>query len=164
MRTPVDFTRISSKFNLKRLHPIFGTKRPHKGVDYAAPTGTPIYAAGAGKIKFVGKQRGYGNVIYIQHSGKQVTVYAHMSRFVSSIKKGQHVKQGQRIGYVGQTGYATGPHLHYEYRLNGKYLDPLKVTKIITKKLPASELKKFKEKTQKLLHMLIDKQGVIIGV
>ncbi len=160
LRTPVDFTRISSKFNPNRLHPVFKTKRPHKGVDYAAPTGTPIYAAGSGRISFAGSQRGYGNVVYIKHDGAHETVYAHMSRF-AGFKKGDRVKQGDLIGYVGSTGWATGPHLHYEFRLNGVHKDPLKVTKQITQKLPAKEMAKFKALSTDLLAMLNDQKGVI---
>ncbi|MDY7026372.1 MAG: peptidoglycan DD-metalloendopeptidase family protein [Pseudomonadota bacterium] len=160
LRTPVDFTRISSKFNPNRLHPVFKTKRPHKGVDYAAPTGTPIYAAGSGRISFAGSQRGYGNVVYIKHDGSHETVYAHMSRF-AGFKKGDRVKQGDLIGYVGSTGWATGPHLHYEFRLNGVHKDPLKVTKQITQKLPAKEMAKFKALSTDLLAMLNDQKGVI---
>lgn len=163
LRTPVDFTRISSKFNPNRLHPVFKTKRPHKGVDYAAPTGTPIYAAGDGKISFRGKQKGYGNVVYIQHDSKHVTVYAHMNKFASK-SKGDRVRQGELIGYVGSTGWATGPHLHYEFRINGVHKDPLKVTTEITEKLPADDLAEFKAQSVGLLEMLTERKGVIASI
>lgn len=134
IRNPVHFTRISSKFDLNRIHPLFKKVRPHRGVDYAAKTGTPIYASGDGKIIFRGKQRGYGNVVIIRHSGnKFTTLYAHMSKFNSKAKLNSYVEQGQTIGYVGSTGYSTGPHLHYEFRVNGVHKDPLKV------KLPTAE-------------------------
>lgn len=127
IRTPVDFSRISSSFNPNRLHPIFKTSLPHRGVDYAARTGTPIKASGDGKIIFKGVQRGYGNVVIINHGRGYTTLYGHMSKFVRSLKRGSKVKQGQVIGYVGQTGYATGPHLHYEFRINGKHKNPVTV-------------------------------------
>jgi murein DD-endopeptidase MepM/ murein hydrolase activator NlpD len=124
LRAPVDFSRISSNFNLKRLHPIFKTVRPHRGVDYAAPAGTPIKAAGDGKVIFRGQNGGYGNAVVLQHGGNITTLYGHMSRFADGARAGARVRQGQTIGYVGQTGYATGPHLHYEYQLNGVHRNP----------------------------------------
>ncbi|MGC3979858.1 MAG: peptidoglycan DD-metalloendopeptidase family protein [Steroidobacteraceae bacterium] len=124
LRAPVDFTRISSGFSLARLHPILNTIRAHKGVDYAAATGTPIKAAGDGKISFQGVQNGYGNVVILDHGAGITTLYGHMSRFAKGIGNGSRVKQGDTIGYVGMTGAATGPHLHYEYRINGSYKDP----------------------------------------
>lgn len=133
LRTPVDFTRISSRFNPNRLHPVFKTKRPHRGVDYAAPTNTPIKAAGDGKVKFAGWQNGFGNVVFIQHPNNIVTVYAHANKLPKGLKKGQRVKQGQVIAYVGQTGWATGPHLHYEFRVNGAHRNP------VTVKLPDAQ-------------------------
>ncbi len=124
LRAPVDFSRISSNFNLRRLHPIFKSRRPHRGVDYAAPAGTAIKAAGDGKVLFRGRKDGYGNTVILQHGGNITTLYAHMSRFARNAAHGRRVKQGQVIGFVGQTGYATGPHLHYEYRLNGTHRNP----------------------------------------
>lgn len=126
MRNPINFTRISSRFQKNRLHPVLNTVRDHKGVDYAAPTGTPIYAAGDGTVKFRGWGNGYGNYIIIQHAGRYETVYGHMSRF-GKFRNGQTVKQGEVIGYVGMTGLATGPHLHYEFRIGGVHHDPLTV-------------------------------------
>ncbi|WP_455376731.1 peptidoglycan DD-metalloendopeptidase family protein [Kaarinaea lacus] len=126
LRTPVDFTRISSKFG-KRFHPVLNRMRAHKGVDYAAPTGTPINAAGDGKITFIGKKGGYGNTVEIQHAGRYSTVYAHMKSFKRGLKKGSRVLQGDVIGYVGSSGLATGPHLHYEFRINGIHRNPLTV-------------------------------------
>lgn len=123
IRAPVDFTRISSRFNPNRRHPILNRIRAHKGVDYAAPRGTPIKAAGDGKITFRGKKGGYGNTVIIQHGGNISTLYAHLSRY-GKPKWGARVKQGQIIGYVGKTGLATAPHLHYEYRLNGVHRNP----------------------------------------
>ncbi len=124
VRAPVDFTRISSSFNPRRRHPILNTIRAHRGVDYAAPSGTPIKAAGDGKVIFRGSNSGYGNHIILQHGGNITTLYAHMSRFDNSSRVGRRVVQGQTIGYVGMTGLATAPHLHYEYRLNGVHRNP----------------------------------------
>ncbi len=127
LRNPVDFTRISSRFNPNRKHPVLNKIRAHKGVDYAAPIGTPIKAAGDGKIIFASKTRGYGYLIKIQHGQRYETRYAHMNNFAKGMRKGKTVKQGQVIGYVGKTGLVTGPHLHYEFRENGVVRDPLKV-------------------------------------
>ncbi len=143
LRIPVDFTRISSKFTTARMHPILGRMRAHKGVDYAAPKGTPIHAAGDGVIKYRGWERGYGNFVVIQHSGAISTAYGHMSRFAKE-KVGQHVRQGQVIGYVGMTGLATGPHLHYEFRVNGVQRNPQTVTLPKPEVLPAAQLARFK--------------------
>ena len=124
LRTPVEFTRISDRFNPNRLHPILNTIRAHKGVDYAAPTGTPVRAAGDGRVQFAGRQGGYGNVVEIAHPRGVVTVYGHLSRFGKGIHTGSKVTQGDVIAYVGMTGLATGPHLHYEYRVNGVHKNP----------------------------------------
>lgn len=123
LRNPIEFTRVSSNFNPNRRHPILNTIRAHRGVDLAAPTGTPIRAAGAGKIVARGAQGSFGNRVEIQHGGNITTLYAHMSRF-GSHRIGDRVQQGDIIGYVGATGGATGPHLHYEYRLNGVHQNP----------------------------------------
>lgn len=124
IRAPVDFTRISSNFNLHRRHPILNTIRAHKGVDYAAPKGTPIKAAGDGKVIFRGVKGGYGNAVILQHGGNITTLYGHMSRFARGVGVGTRVRQGQTIGYVGSTGLATASHLHYEYRINGVHRNP----------------------------------------
>jgi murein DD-endopeptidase MepM/ murein hydrolase activator NlpD len=124
LRAPLSFSRISSNFNPNRRHPVLNTLRAHKGVDYAAPTGTPVKAAGDGKVIFRGVKGGYGNVIILQHGGNITTLYAHMSRFDRSARNGMRVRQGSVIGYVGQSGLATGPHLHYEYRKNGAHMNP----------------------------------------
>lgn len=123
IRAPVDFTRISSAFNPNRRHPILNTIRAHRGVDYAAPTGTPIKAAGDGKIIFRGRKGGYGNCVIIQHGGNITTLYAHMSKFAKAGVNAR-VRQGDTIGYVGHTGLATASHLHYEYQLNGVHRNP----------------------------------------
>src|SRR5579864_7513364 len=124
LRAPVEFTRVSSRFNSARMHPILNRIRAHKGVDYAAPTGTPVRAAGDGSIRFAGVMGGYGNVVEIEHSRSVMTVYGHLSRFARGTRVGAHVTQGTVIAYVGMTGLATGPHLHYEYRVNGVFKNP----------------------------------------
>ena len=128
IRAPVDFTRISSNFNPRRRHPILNTIRAHRGVDYSAPRGTPIKAAGDGKVIFRGNKSGYGKVVILQHGGNITTLYAHMSNFASKARLGSRVRQGQTIGYVGMTGLATANHLHYEYRINGVHRNPRTVS------------------------------------
>ncbi len=127
IRTPVKFTRISSKFSTGRSHPILHKIRAHKGVDYAAPTGTPIKAVGDGKIIHYARKAGYGKTAIIQHGSNYSTLYAHMSNYSKTLKHGSMVKQGDTIGYVGQTGMATGPHLHFEFRINNQHVNPLTV-------------------------------------
>jgi murein DD-endopeptidase MepM/ murein hydrolase activator NlpD len=124
LRAPLEFTRVSSPFSLHRLHPILNTMRAHKGVDYAAPIGTPVRAAGDGRVLFAGRRGGYGNLVELDHSRGITTVYGHLSRFASGLRPGQHVTQGQVIAFVGMTGLATGPHLHYEYRVDGVFKNP----------------------------------------
>ena len=131
LRSPVDFRRISSRFG-NRHHPTLNRIKMHKGVDYAAATGTPIQASGDGKVIFKGRKGGYGRVIILQHGSRYQTLYAHMNGFKRGIQVGKHVKQGQTIGFVGSSGRATGPHLHYEFRVNGSHRNPLTV------KLPSS--------------------------
>jgi len=127
LRTPVDFTRISSRFSLSRKHPVLHRIRAHKGVDYAARRGTPIRAAGDGKVIFAGRKGGYGNVLILQHGTSYTTLYAHLQSFGRGVRVGKRVKQGQTVAYVGSSGLATGPHLHYEFRVNGVHRDPLRV-------------------------------------
>ena len=127
LRTPVEFSRISSYFTSARFHPILNRIRAHKGVDYAAPIGTPVRATGDGKVVFVGRKGGYGNAIELQHGARYSTLYGHLSHFARGLHRGGHVHQGQIIGYVGMTGLATGPHLHYEFRIDGVHRNPLKV-------------------------------------
>lgn len=127
LRTPVHYVRISSPFSLSRMQPILHFRRPHLGVDLATPRGTPIEAAGDGTITFAGRDAGYGNLIIIDHGHGITTRYGHIYRFASGIYPGMHVKEGETIAYVGSTGLATGPHLHYEFRINGVAYDPMKV-------------------------------------
>lgn len=155
-RTPVHFSRISSRFNPNRLHPVLKTSRPHRGVDYAAPTGTPILATGDGKVDFVGTKGGYGRTVVLSHGGKYTTLYAHMSRFKKGLRNGQRVKQGQTIGYIGSSGLATGPHLHYEFRINGVHHNPLTVALPKAEPLNAKYMAEFKQQSQPLLAQLND--------
>ncbi len=133
LRSPLEFSRISSGFSTGRLHPILQTMRAHKGVDYAAPIGTRVKASGDGIVEFVGSKGGYGNVIVLQHNNKISTVYGHLSGFAPGLHQGKKVSQGEVIAYVGKTGLATGPHLHYEFLLNGEHRDPVTVA------LPSAE-------------------------
>jgi murein DD-endopeptidase MepM/ murein hydrolase activator NlpD len=153
IRTPVDFTRISSRFG-KRFHPTLKKQKNHHGVDYAAPTGTPIKAAGDGKLIFVGRKGGYGKTVIIQHGGKYSTLYAHMSRIRPGMRRGKHVKQGQTIGYVGSTGRSTGPHLHYEFRINGVHRNPLTVKLPDAAPIQARYKADFLEKSRGLVALL----------
>ena len=145
LRAPIDFYRISSRFNKKRLHPIFKTIRPHLGTDYAAPSGTPIYSTGDGKIIFKGTKGGYGKTIIIKHGNIYSTLYAHMSKYKKGIYVGKKVKQKEVIGYVGSTGYSTGPHVHYEFRVRGKHKNSLKVKFKKGKKLNKKNVRKMHE-------------------
>lgn len=127
LRSPLEFSRISSGFSLGRFHPVLQTMRAHKGVDFAAPTGTRIKATSDGVVSFVGTKGGYGNVIMMKHQNDTSTVYGHLSHFVSGLRKGIKVSQGEIIGFVGMTGLATGPHLHYEFLLHGQHRDPMTI-------------------------------------
>ncbi|HEB93008.1 MAG TPA: peptidase M23 [Gammaproteobacteria bacterium] len=153
IRTPVDFTRISSRFG-KRYHPTLKKRKNHHGVDYAAPRGTPIKAAGDGKIVHFGRKGGYGKTIIIQHGGKYSTLYAHMSNYNRKLRRGARVKQGQTIGYVGTTGRSTGPHLHYEFRVNGVHRNPLTVKLPTAAPIQAKYRDDFLAKTRVLVSQL----------
>jgi murein DD-endopeptidase MepM/ murein hydrolase activator NlpD len=154
LRSPVDFTRISSRFNKKRWHPVLSKWRSHQGVDYAAARGTPVKAAGDGRIKFRGTKGGFGRAIFIQHGGRYTTVYGHLKSFARGVRQGKQVEQGQIIGFVGSSGLATGPHLHYEFRVNGAHRNPLTVRLPEAKPVHPSFQKHFKENTQVYLSML----------
>jgi murein DD-endopeptidase MepM/ murein hydrolase activator NlpD len=126
LASPMEFSRVTSGFAM-RLHPLLNTWRKHLGVDYGAPIGTPVRTVGEGTVEFAGWQNGYGNVVQIQHGGDRSTLYAHLSRI--DVRKGQQVEQGQRVGAVGMTGWSTGPHLHFEFRIHGQHQDPIQVAK-----------------------------------
>ena len=142
MKTPINGARLSSRFG-RRRHPILGFTRMHRGVDFAAPRGTPIYAAGNGTVTYAGRKGGYGNYIRIRHNGRYSTAYAHLKGFKRGVRKGRRVTQGQVIGYVGSTGRSTGPHLHYEVHVNGRQANPLKLRLPSGRKLKGNELKRF---------------------
>jgi len=147
LRNAIKFSRISSTFGM-RMHPIHKKWVGHKGVDYAAPSGTPIHATADGTVAFAGVQNGYGNVVILQHYGKYSTVYAHQSRIAPGIKKGAKVSQGAVIGYVGMTGWATGPHLHYEFRVANTPVDPLSVDLPVAQPLDKKEARAFAQAVQ----------------
>jgi murein DD-endopeptidase MepM/ murein hydrolase activator NlpD len=162
IRAPVQFSRISSRFNPSRRHPVLNTIRAHKGVDYAAPVGTPVRAAGDGRVRFVGRQGGYGNVIELEHGSGVVTVYGHLSRFASKLHRGQRVDLGQVIAYVGKTGLATGPHLHYEYRIRGVHKNPQTVPLPDAEPIGAAERERFMAATAELVNALDVPAGRIL--
>lgn len=151
IRTPVDFARISSRFTTSRRHPVLNKIRAHKGVDYAAPIGTPIKATGDGKVVLAGRKGGYGNTVVIQHGQRYRTLYAHMNGFAKGIRNGSQVKQGQVIGYIGTTGLSTGPHLHYEFQVNGVHVDPLSQKLPMADPIAGAERQRFLKLSQPLL-------------
>jgi murein DD-endopeptidase MepM/ murein hydrolase activator NlpD len=153
LRAPLNFTRISSNFNPSRRHPVLNTIRAHRGVDYAAPSGTQIRAAGSGKVLFRGVQGGYGNTIVLQHGSNITTLYGHLSRF-GNARAGARVSQGDVIGYVGSSGLATGPHLHYEYRVNGVHRNPRTVALPPADPIPAEQQTAFQAATEPLWRQL----------
>jgi murein DD-endopeptidase MepM/ murein hydrolase activator NlpD len=152
LKSPLEFSRISSGFSM-RVHPISGNWKQHKGIDFAAATGTPIRAAGDGVVDFAGMDRsGYGNMVVLKHWANYSTAYAHMSRFATGLKKGQKVAQGEVIGYVGSTGWSTGAHLHYEFRVGGEAKDPSKLAMIQQAPLTTAELARFKSVSGEMMH------------
>ncbi len=160
LRTPLNYTRVSSSFSYNRYHPKLHIWRPHEGVDLAAPMGTPIHAAADGRVKYVGWVSGYGRVVELNNVGAYSTRYAHMSRYANGLSEGDKVHQGQIIGYVGESGVATGPHLHYEIRIHGKPYPPLKVDLPDNDPLPKKLMPAFKRSIQPLVAMLEGKQAV----
>ncbi|MHB1359876.1 MAG: peptidoglycan DD-metalloendopeptidase family protein [Rhodocyclaceae bacterium] len=145
LRSPLEFSRISSGFSNARYHPVLKEMRAHRGIDFAAPTGTRVKAAGDGIVDFVGVQGGYGKLVILRHAGDKTTVYGHLSGFAAGTKKGARVAQGDIIGYVGSTGMATGPHLHYEFRVAGVHRNPLTVALPTATPLPQSQIPAFRE-------------------
>ncbi len=154
LRSPLEFSRISSGFSSARFHPVLQTWRAHKGVDYAAPTGTRVKATASGTVAFAGWQNGYGNVIILQHQGQYSTAYGHLSAFAKGLRSGQRVNQEDIIGYVGATGLATGPHLHYEFRISGVQRDPLRVAMPAAIPITARDMAIFLENTRPLIARL----------
>ncbi len=154
LRSPLEFSRITSGFSTARYHPVLQEMRAHRGIDYGAPTGTRVKTTGDGVVEFVGNKGGYGKVIMLRHSGDQTTVYGHLSGFASGIKKGAKVAQGDVIGFVGATGLATGPHLHYEFKVAGIHRNPLTVALPTATPLPQSQLPTFRANVDELLSKL----------
>ncbi len=150
LKAPLKYQRISSKFQYRRYHPILKTYLPHRAVDYAAKHGTSVYAVADGIIKKRKHMGALGNAVFIQHGGNYETVYAHLAGFAQKLRRGQIVKKGQIIGYVGSTGRSTGAHLHYEIRYNGKRKNPLRYKIPKAKQLSGNELKKFKQRIKTL--------------
>ncbi|MBF0178156.1 MAG: peptidoglycan DD-metalloendopeptidase family protein [Magnetococcales bacterium] len=154
IRAPLDFLRISSQFSMKRKHPIFGFTRAHKGVDYAAPIGTLVRAAGDGVVVFRGRKSSFGNLVEVRHNGKYSTAYAHLSDFASDLHAGSRVRQGEILGRVGMTGVTTGPHLHYEVRLNGEAINPLSIQSPAAMPVAARHMPDFRKRSRQLVAML----------
>jgi len=148
LRSPLEFSRITSGFTAARFHPILQKWRAHTGIDYGAPVGTRVKTTGDGTVEFVGTQGGYGKVVILRHQGRYTTLYGHLSGFAAGIKKGTHVAQGDVIGYVGATGLATGPHLHYEFRIDGVFKNPLAVALPTAPPLAPQQLARFRELAQ----------------
>ncbi len=161
-RTPVEFSRISSRFG-NRFHPILNRMRAHRGVDYAAPAGTPIRATSDGKVTYKGRRGGYGKTVILQHGKRYSTLYAHMSRYGRAVRTGKTVKQGQIIGYVGQSGSATGPHLHYEFRINGVHHNPLTVRLPKAQPIDKKYRDDFRATAEKVLAHLEQQKGVMVA-
>ena len=151
---PLDFSRISSGYSNARFHPVLKEWRAHKGIDYAAPTGTPVKATADGAVNFVGTQRGYGKLIVLKHNGPYETAYGHLSRFAKGLANGSRVKQGDIIGYVGMTGMATGPHLHYELRVSGVQRDPAKVALPTATPIAKKDMSAFRNEAESLVARL----------
>ena len=154
LKTPVEFSYISSHYNLKRKHPVLNKIRAHTGVDYAAPTGTPVRSTSSGTVSFIGNKGGYGKLIEIKHSEDYSTRYAHLSKFNPRLSNGSKVEQGETIGYVGQTGLATGPHLHYEFRVGGNHTNPLTVKLPDAKPISEVEKEEFFDHAIKMINRL----------
>ncbi len=148
LRSPLEFSRITSGFTLSRFHPVLQTWRAHKGIDYGAPTGTRVKATGDGVVEFAGRQGAYGNAVVLRHQSKFTTWYGHLSGFAKGLRKGKRVAQGEVIGYVGATGLATGPHLHYEFRINDVHQNPLRVAMPAAPPITPEQKPKFEQDTQ----------------
>lgn len=164
IRTPVDFARISSRFSNGRKHPILNKIRAHKGVDYAAPHGTPIKSAGDGKVLLAGRKGGYGNTVVIQHGQRYRTLYAHMQGFAKGVRNGSSVKQGQIIGYIGTTGLSTGPHLHYEFQVDGVHVDPLGLKLPMSDPIAKSEKQRFLQMSQPMMARMDEEKATMLAL
>lgn len=163
LRSPLEFSRVSSGFGMRK-HPFLRTWRAHQGVDFAAPAGTRVRAAGNGVVAFAGRQGGYGNVVILRHGGSNTTLYAHLKGFAPGIRKGARVAQGRTVGSVGQTGWATGPHLHYEFRVGGAARDPLRMALPAALPVPSADLPFFRAQGAPLLAQLDFLSGTRIAL
>jgi murein DD-endopeptidase MepM/ murein hydrolase activator NlpD len=164
LRAPLSYVRISSPFNLTRRHPIFRTVRPHRAIDYAAPAGTPVVAIGGGRVAFSGWRHGYGNLVEIRHAGGYVSRYGHFSRIASGVRMGAQVNQGDVVGYVGQTGHATGPHLHFEFLRGGEKINFLSLKIPRVERLAAGDLQRFERSRDERLALLRNQQREVAQV
>ncbi len=164
LRYPVNYKRISGHFDPNRRHPLLRKKRPHWGTDFAAPHGTPVKAIADGSVKTISRQRGYGKTIVLKHSRGYTSLYAHLSRYRKGLSQGHKVKKGDIIGYVGQTGLTTGPHLHYELRVNNLPRNPLKARLPAANPLPDSHRTKFSKHSQQLLTQLNIQQRIQLAL
>ena len=164
IRTPVDFARISSRFSNGRKHPILNKIRAHKGVDYAAARGTPIKSAGDGKVLLAGRKGGYGNTVVIQHGNRYRTLYAHMQGFAKGVRNGSSVKQGQIIGYIGTTGLSTGPHLHYEFQVDGVHVDPLGLKLPMADPIAKNEKQRFLQLSNPLMARMDEERATMLAM
>jgi murein DD-endopeptidase MepM/ murein hydrolase activator NlpD len=163
LRAPLSYVRISSPFSGNRLHPIFRTLRPHLAIDYAAPAGSPVVAIGRGAIAFMGWRNGYGNVVDIRHTGNYMSRYAHFSRFAAKRRRGQSVDAGEVIGYVGQTGHATGPHLHFEFLRGATKINFLDLRIAKTQQLAGDDLPRFNRLRDQQLVLLHKNNDSVAG-
>ena len=150
LKSPLRYSRISSGFSKRRLHPILKIYRPHPGIDYAAPTGTPVQTVGDGRVIFRGWKKGYGRLIAIRHNSRYTTSYGHLYRYASKLKVGSNVKQGQVIGYVGASGLATGPHLDFRMKKDGRFVNPLKNRLPAARPVPKNYLADYKQRVASL--------------
>ncbi|MBM3391893.1 MAG: M23 family metallopeptidase [Betaproteobacteria bacterium] len=164
LRSPLEFSRVTSGFTGSRFHPILQTWRAHKGVDYGAPIGTRVKTTGDGIVEFVGKQGGYGNLVVIRHHGRYTTHYGHLNGFAPGIRKGVRVSQGDIIGYVGKSGWATGPHLHYEFRINDVHQNPLSVALPSAPPLGQHQLAQFRQHAEPLTYRLERMRGLNLAL
>jgi murein DD-endopeptidase MepM/ murein hydrolase activator NlpD len=160
LRSPLEFSRVSSGFSNSRLQPVLNTIRAHKGVDYAAPIGTKVKVTADGIVAFAGKQNGFGNVVVVNHLGRYTTVYGHLSAFAKGMRQGQHVAQGDVIAYVGMTGLSSGPHLHYEFKIDGTQRDPLRVALPDVRPISAQQRTAFQQKSRELSGRLLSLREV----
>jgi murein DD-endopeptidase MepM/ murein hydrolase activator NlpD len=165
LRSPLEYTRVSSGFSASRLHPVFGYDAAHRGMDYSAPAGTKIRAVAAGVVSFAGWQNGYGNVVELQHDGKHATLYAHLQTITASLRQGAQVAQSDVIGTVGMTGWATGPHLHFELKMHGAQVNPVTAALPGAEPLPPAQLAEFRKAAMPLREQfaLLERVGVALA-